>query len=461
MKKILLLFTAILQLTLAYSQEINYQKTLDDAKSIAAQKNKPIFILINTPAASSSNLPNYSSGIDSKEVAAFYNKNFINYRVSISDSAASSLRREFRPAIFPAYIFLDSKAQLVYKSGGNNSSPQKYLDISHEALKRIASGKTISYYEELNKKGTINATQLKEYISLREELGLFDNAELADQYVDFLSVKSFDDYNEVKFVLQAGPYINGKAYKLCHLNQKTYDSIYKHEPIEIRKAINGHIITNNRDKAIRTKNLLLAQEMSNFIRNSWGKNYREAYKGSTFSMLTYFKAVKDTNNYYWQASNYYDINYLNISADSAKKLQKVYMDRLKESANEQHKNEKIYTKVMPSNSVVHKEIVIKPFPPANIVATELNNAAYDFYLLGTHNSVHLFKALIWCRKAIELRPVSSYYDTMAHIMYRLNFYDEALLNQQKSVEMAMNEPMSESHLKHLKAELDKMKEHTL
>lgn len=465
MKKFLLLFIAAMQLTAVYSQKINYQKTFEEAKTKAKLENKPIFISLTMPIPKSAQLANanFTTGLDEKNIIDFYNKNFICYTINASDTTANHVQKIVNTNMYPAYIFLDSKAMPVYKSFGNSIMPQKYLDMAQEALDQIASGKTIGHYEELHKNGNITAAELKEYIKLKEQLELFNNAGLINDYVDLLTVKALNDYNEILFILQAGPVIESKAYRLCRANQKIYDSIYRHEPTEIRKAINNRIINNTRVKAISTKNLMLMQQLSGFIIQSWTKNYREGAKASAYNMLTYYKAIKDTDNYLRQADFYYDSNYLNISTDSAKKLQKIALDQMKESSDKRRKDDNVTIEKLYPNKTIHIKTISGAANDESpgIVATVLNNAAYGFYLLGTHNTTHLVKALMWSRRAIELMPVSGFYDTMAHIMYRLNFYDEARLNQEKAINLARSELKPKADLDKLKAELTKIKEHKL
>jgi hypothetical protein len=48
---------------------------------------------------------------------------------------------------------------------------------------------------------------------------------------------------------------------------------------------------------------------------------------------------------------------------------------------------------------------------------------------------------------------------MAHIMYRLNFLDEAFFNQQRAIDIAMAAPETpQTEVTHLKDELKKMKD---
>lgn len=462
MKKTLLFLIAVVQLTFAYSQEINYQKTFKEAKNLAAKEHKPIFVLINAPENPSHHLANYTSGISSPQVVELYNKKFISYKTTIDDSSAKAIGPIINSNFYPEYIFLDSKAQPIYKTTGNTVQIQKYLDMAQETLRRLASGKTLSYYEELDKSEKITYDQLKDYITLKESLDLFDNAALIDKYINFLTIKDLNDYDQILFILKAGPYAYGKTYNLIFTNKKIVDSIYKREPIEVRRAINNHIIANSRNEARKTKNAALAQNTAAYIRGTWSKNYAEGLRNSNKEMIAYYYAVKDTANYYRQAYYFYD-GYLNISADSAKKLEKLTLERIKESLNDKVKREKSSGKSSQFDSIKQRPIIITSSTVAtNSVANELNTAAWDFYLLGTHNINYLFKALLWCRRSIELQPVFNSYDTMAHVMYRLNFYDEATLNQQKAIDMAMATPnVAQKEIENLKTELSKIRERKL
>ena len=97
------------------------------------------------------------------------------------------------------------------------------------------------------------------------------------------------------------------------------------------------------------------------------------------------------------------------------------------------------------------------------VSTILNNAAYSFFTAGTHNPAYLLKAITWSRRSIDLNPLSGFYDTLAHLLYRYGFYSEAEQEQNIAIEMARKEDMAEKSTteKHLKAELLKIKKRTL
>ena len=94
----------------------------------------------------------------------------------------------------------------------------------------------------------------------------------------------------------------------------------------------------------------------------------------------------------------------------------------------------------------------------NAFSAELNNGAYGIYETGTQNPKYLTNALLWSKRSIELDPQAAFYDTLAHLLYRLGFYSEALATQEKAVELARS---TKQPYKHLQDELVKIKNKTL
>jgi hypothetical protein len=466
----LLFFSAGFQ---AFSQT-NYYSNYEIALGKAKQTNKLLFVLIGPPQLinNPSNLPRFKSGLDEPEVAAFYNKKFINVKLSIADSAYANFRNRFPAKLdtYPAYLFFDKEGGLVYKGlSVSTSAAKRYTDMANEALAAISSDKTISYYEKLHKQGKLDGRGIKNYITLKQSLGLNDNADLIDAYVNTLTIASLNDYNEVLFIMKAGPLAYGKAYNLCYTNRKIVDSIYKHEPTTVRQEINNHILENTRKEAIRTKNAAMANQLSNFSRSTRSSNYKAAAQWSTWEMLNYYHQVKDTANYYVQAGYYYDTYYMHITADSIAKLKERSMEAGRKASMEKLKllNPAVnFSNGKPDTGNIRNRVTttyLSTGPVTTDVSSTLNNVAYTFYTMGTRNPIHLTKALLWCKRAISLSPgVHAYYDTLAHILYRLNFYDEALLNQNKAIDLAKKETyIQPSYVKLLQNELTKMQQRSL
>jgi hypothetical protein len=455
MKKI---FGSIILLTLivtfSYGQELKYEKTLDDALALSAKNYKAVFICLNVPMPPLAKLPAnlnladpFPNGLASPEVAAVYRKNFNSYQTLFTDSTGARLRAKYHITRFPAYVFLDPHGQLLYI---NNQvappSPDNFIEAANVVLTRIGSGRTISNYETLYSQNLITTEKLKDYIALREELMITDNAALVEKYTQLLPPEAFNDYNEVLFILKAGPYAYGKAFNLAHTNQKIADSVYKRELLAARTAINNNIIGNTRGEAVKTKNLQMAASAARFARATWGQNAREGGKAYVINIMNYYSAIKDTANFFLNATQFYDAYYMTISADSAKKLQEKQRQTMQPPGANQMAGP-------PQGAMGFMTAVMAPAT----VASTLNSAAYSFYTFGTKNPVHLNKAITWVKRAIEFQPMAAFYDTMAHLQYRLNLRDEAILNQTKAIAMAESEMSPSPSTANYKAELAKMK----
>ncbi len=465
MKKLVLLLLPIFLVGPLLAQKIHFEKSFQNALTKASAQNKLVFLQIYTPIPQNAPIHSFTSGLEDPEVAAKYNSNFINYQVSVTDTAANQFRRKYQINIYPAFFFLDKNNNLIYRDDKNSSQGKRYLDMADAALKQASTGKNLSDYDAAYKKGKIDAAFLKEYISKREQLGIYNNAKLIDQYVELLPVSALNDYQTVLFILKVGPYAYGKTYNLAHTNKKVNDSIYNTEPLADRVDMNNRISGNTMNLAIANKDAAMAQQAVNFRRGTFGNDYRTASISATKYLLYYYQSVKDTAKYLQQASFFYDNYYMNISADSAKKAEQARRTAQLNMLNSGRKTisadsmKKLLAKNSTKNTVVTREVYSSP-APAFDVANELNNAAYTFYTVGTVNPNYLSKAIIWSRRSILFNPVFAYYDTLAHLLYRYGFYAEAEVNQNIAVDLA-KKAGPEGEAEKMKKELEKIKKRKL
>lgn len=467
MKKVILSITSLLLFSMGYCQKINYLPTFNDALAKAKAQHKLLFIAINAPRPDTTKYPKlahaFISGIDSPRVAELFNKNFVSYTVDYTDSASAPLKKQYKTNSYPAYLFIDGRGNLVYQETGNSKYTAKFISMSKKAQDAQASGKTLSNYEDKYHQGNLTPAFIKEYILLKEQLGLYDNAKLADAYVALLGPDVLPTYKEVLFVLLAGPYAYGKAYNFCYAKYAIVDSIYKKEPAIVRSDINQRIIGNTIDEAISRKDADMAQQAANYVEGTWRRtDIRKGAINSRAKMLYYYSMVKDTASYYPQAAYFYDYYYMNISTDSAKNLNRTAQASIKKYFADRHPSDTTPRLVKVRDTL--KKIYVKSYIDVsgiNVTASALNNAAWKFYDLGTHNQTYLTKAMLWTKRAIALDARYNYYDTLAHLLYRLGFYDEAISTQNKAISLAEATHLDKIALERLKTELDKIKTHKL
>jgi hypothetical protein len=412
------------------AQKIRYESSFEKAKSLALQQKKPLAVLITITPPVSVNVPDFMKGLNNEKVIATFNNNFINYKVEREDTTASGkIIRDYKIYRFPSFIFFDSNGGLLFTDIAYLSMAQALLDVAQRAIS-TAKEMSLASYDSSYATGENSIAFLKEYIIRREKAGITDNADLIEKYVLGLKVSDFYNYNEVLFILKAGPMADGNAYKLASLNKQLIDSIFKKEPQADRVAINNCIITNTLNNAISQKNFNRAMAAANYTRGTWTSNSNDGQKNYTLNILRYYKGICDTTRYLQQASGFYEQYYMRLTVDSVRKRDSLNFVRAMKNARE-------ISSTQINDSVIRR---VSSFTyTTDSFATELNNAAWVFYQMAYNKSDYLFKAMLWSRRSFELTPKPGFYDTYAHLLYRLKIFDLAESAQKKAIELAKAE----------------------
>jgi len=454
--------------TSGIAQELKTSKSLKTALEQSSLSKKPILLIVDVIGISKpTNLPpnvkvNFKSGLEDQEVINSVNENFVVFKTTMMDTTIRSILSKSNIRSFPAYVFLRSNKEVFFKDFGNSPDKQKYTSIIEKALQAFKSKSIADLETEFNADKNNNASLVR-LIDERKKVGITNNAELIEQYANNLRIGDFNNYQNILYILEAGPYSDGNAYKLAYTNRKIIDSIYKTEPVQKRVAINNAIIANTLADAAKNKNILKAYAGANFARSTWNKDYRGGEKAYNNQLLWYYSTVKDTTSYLRTASYFYDNFYMNISADSIKKIEtrerEVFTKNHFPTSNKPSiSKEKMDSLKKAGGKIVYTQSVVSFRSSSNSYANELNNAAWKFYEIGTKNLNYLSKAMIWSRRSIELNPMAGYYDTLAHILYRLGYNEEAIKTQEIAINKAKNEKASTVQLE---SELKKIKSKTL
>lgn len=424
MKQSFILFVALIYSVTLQGQKIKYESSFEKAKILALQQKKPLAVLITIQPQVYS--PYYTFGLNDEKVIELFNKSFINYKVDRFDTAASwRIIREYKIFRFPSFVFLDSKGGFLFTEIAILNRPQSILDIAQRAISSTKE-KSLVEYDSAYAAGNNSSSFLKDYILRREKAGIISNADLIEKYVFGLKVADLYNYDEVLFIIKAGPVVDGNAYKLASLNKHLIDSLFKSEPLPDRVAMNRAMITNTLGSAITNKNISRAMAAANYSRSSWSDNTYEGQKSWTFNMMRYYLGVNDTVKYLMQASMYYGQYYMRLTVDSV---------RIRDSLNilTARKNAREIAKL-----TINDTTVVRTFSfsyTKESYSDELNYAAWSFYQMAPNKNDYLLKALLWSRRAIELSSKPAFYDTYAHLLYRLNLFDEAESMQRKAIEL--------------------------
>ncbi len=456
MKHLFLLLTlALLSAPLLHAQQINYESSYEKARALSIRQKKPLAVLITIRPPVYS--PYFDKGLYTERVIERFNSNFINFKVDKEDTlVARRLMKEYNIYRLPSLIFFDTKGGLMLSDLAILADPQQLMGVIDKAIE-ASKENSLADYDSIYKSGNYNTSFLKSYIAKRERAGITNNADLIEKYVEGLKISDLNSYSEVLFILKAGPYADGNAYKLARTYNNLVDSIYKTEPLADRTAINNAIITNTMNNAIASKNLSRANAAANFTRGTWGKDVREGQRRYMIKMLDYYSGIKDTVRYLRTASSFYDQNYMVISVDSIRKIDSLNIITVRNNA---MKNAEVVSSIRVGDTTFVRQM------KATMViahenekyAVELNNAAWKFYLMAGKNDDYLIKAMLWSRRSIELMPRAAFYDTYAHLLYKCKFYDEAETAAKKAIDAALNEKVD---TKTFRESYEKIKKRTL
>jgi hypothetical protein len=419
-----------------------FAQSFKKAKELALKNNQAILLIIEVPLPPNLIGPAPNKAFKDEVVVKKLEANFIVVETNRGDTAIRSIVAKTNR--YPAFVFLHPNGDIFHNDFGYGAK-EKYLAMLDKAL-LLRKEKSVTQLQNEYEKHPDNFTLLKDLINARRKSGIIDNAELIDKYVTGLKVADFNDYQTVLFILQAGPYSDGNAYKFAYTNRKIVDSIYKTEPSQTRLDLNNAIIVNTMARAIKTRNRIHAQNGANYARSTWGKDYVKGNKIFNTHMIRFYSAIKDSTNYFRTAIQHYDTYYMNISLDSLKRMQARervdVMQRIKLAESRKAMTKERLDSLIKADDTGNKiRTVETAMVPSSAFAVstysnDLNNIAYQFYQTGTKNLNHLTKAMIWSKRAVDLSSQPSYYDTLAHIYYAMGIHAEALATQKIAMDLA-------------------------
>jgi hypothetical protein len=464
---LLLLFCWGAQRQLA-AQSIHFEKdSLRQVFAQAKQQHKLVFVLL-APPPPPTNLPPHlkeersKSGLNTPALAARLNQDYLSKELAFGKPESAATVRKYTVTSYPTYLYFNADGSLLYRSIGNSMEPARYLKDLDAVQQAQADPHNLSYFEAEYARGNRSASFLKQYLTKRRELNQIVEPALLDEYARQQPAQAFYQAPEVLFVLENGPVVGSPAFQLSHLSKRLVDSLYRVLPLPQRVAINNRIIHNTMAQAEATKNRDLASQGANFARSSWNNNYTRGAQSYESNMLTFYRSTKDTAAFLRQSVSFYERYYMNISPDSAKKAiaalqlfrqeQQANVQRLEKAAAQRHAHPAPTT---PRTTTVRTVAVSRP--PAGFLQ-ELNNGAWAIYQTGTRTKDYLWHATMWSKRTVDLDPTAFNCDTLAHLLYRLGFYEEAEAREQQAATLAQQDNSTTTGYKQ---ELEKMRKRTL
>lgn len=448
MKYLITFIVATLLCNATVAQQLRQEKgSITLAFSKAKNKNKPLCLLIIPPEKVPVPKGFFNIRTDSR-ITPFLNDHFINCIPSVDDKEYSSLRKKYRVQQTPVLLFLDGDRQLLYRIFPNFKDADGLLGDLKNALAKARSGISVGWYESEYSRGNRDTTFLKAYISERESLGIYFNHWLVQDYADQLTLKKIKTVPTTAYLLHRGMIYGSALYNLVVSDIRLRDSAWASFPLKQRSEINGRIVLNTFEQAVKTKDRKLGVKSAEYQRTLWSaKNYRFASFLYDSELIRFHRAIKDTSKLLNLLPYFIDRQYLNVTADTLQKYKKLYPMLRGEREKNNTMRPALYN---PENS----KVVLRQLEARRILRApvELNSAAWNVFEYSKDRAV-LMKALLWSQTSIKLDPKAEFYDTLAHLLYRLEFYYEAEQTQLKAIALAKSAGRSPERYKEALAKM--------
>ncbi len=443
----------------SYAQKLVYESSFEKATEIAQKTGKKVLVHIapnlenNPPPANVSiKMPLM---IEEPESVQIIHNNFILYKVMDDSDAGKGFIRDYSINVYPSFLFFHANGDLFHTFSARQASIGNYGKAMQNAVNKSKSPTLTELKNEIIENPT-NKLLIDNLIEKRKGLGIHDNTDILDVFSKNLKREDFNDYKTVLFILENGPYLDSRAYRLAYSNPKIIDSIYRFESSEKRVAINNAIINNSMNSAIKEKNTARAIYTADFIKSTWHSNPSQGIKNANYRILAYRFAVQDTANYLREVFKYVDTYILykdidEVKSEAENRLAQVVAQekrnnpeidfitqREADSLRSKNVSNEEFDKLVKAGGKVTTTNKLYAVIPSS-AGSELNKYASEVYKTGTLNKVHLEHARIWMEKAIEINPRSIHYDTLALILYRLGSKTEAMEMENKAISASKDE----------------------
>lgn len=418
MKKILTTIFLSFTILSNYAQEINFEKgSWQETVAKAKAQSKPIFIDFFTTWCGP--CKELEQKVYSKpEVIQKMNANFINFKIDAEKGEGPNLARKFDVSAYPFLVWAD-KNQNVLLTDAGYMPVNEFLKSVDNALNQYREGR-LEDYETQYRAGKRDANFLADFINKRHAM-VMDNRELVEQYL--LAIPASEQISEktLKLLSENTFTLNGKAIELLQ-NQVVFKK-YGISTLEIVSTTMMEYFRN----ALRTKNLDLLERLAGL---NLKLNPIEAGRQNERYRMEFYKSTNNTPKYLETAQNLADKYLMNVSKEE---LNKQNLAHFQEFMLPYRTGKQDSVKIGKLRFDAMKKLHSR-YASINF-ASDLDGLADEFYKNVNEKAI-LQKAIMWSKRANEIDETPDYWNTYAHLLYKMGIKSEAIAAEEKALNLA-------------------------
>ncbi|MES2516810.1 MAG: thioredoxin family protein [Bacteroidota bacterium] len=418
MKKLFTFISLSFIILRIHAQEVNFEKgSWQEVVAKAKAQNKPIFIDFFTTWCGP--CKELEQKVYSKpEVIQKMNANFINFKIDSEKGEGPDLARKFDVSAYPFLVWVD-KNQNVLLTDAGYMPVNEFLKSVDNALNQYREGRLEDYATQY-RAGKRDANFLADFINKRHAM-VMDNRELVEQYL--LAIPTTEETSEktLKLLSENTFTLNGKAIELLQ-NQ----AVFKKYGISTLETVSTTMMEYFRN-ALRTKNLDLLEKLAGL---NLKLNPVEAGRQNERYRMEFYKSTNNTPKYLETAQNLADKYLMNISKEE---LNKQNLTHFQEFMLPYRTGKQDSVKIGKVRFDAMKKLHSR-YASINF-ASDLDGLAEEFYKNVSEKAV-LQKAIMWAKRANEIDETPDYWNTYAHLLYKMGIKSEAIAAEEKALNLA-------------------------
>lgn len=415
---------------ISHSQGIYETISLDQAIKKSGASGKLVFAAFLSEKCDRCN-EQIEKVLSDDRLAAVISKRCIPIKIGFENKDRQRFSDSYNPAKSVGLFFISGDAELIHAFPGiteyelpDSNLVHAYLQQIDKAFSIVSEGR--AGLAELDAEWNRNPQDfiaMEKNLERRRALSLPTDS-LLDVYITRLPIDSLSSPRVLNVIQRNAPPLFSKADAVMRKDIKLFNQVWYTMDLPTRISINRRIGRVSLKRAIEDRNRSEAFQVAKFTASTHENNPAAAEKAIFYTMIKYFKEVKDTVESLRLTVYYLNRYYLSQSLDSLKKKDSIYRKRVVDS---------IISKGVDTSDYMSQVMYKKSFDVLKQgFAGTLNDGAWYIYITSKQ-SYYLRQALEFAKRSVELYESADALDTYARLLYITGKTIEGVEQQQRAI----------------------------
>ena len=228
------------------------------------------------------------------EVGAFYNKNYINYKIDAEKGEGRTFAKQYGVQAFPTMFYLNPDGEVLHKIVGAREA----LEFINEGRKGLADPKKLKKFDKEYQGGKRDAAFMNEYINLLWATGDSKLNTVAGGYFNGLSQKERMSPEVMSIVFNVVDNVEGVPFEILWNNKQAFVNEFGAQAVNDKFTVAA---SRSLQPALQNKNEALLNKCINVLKVS---GHPKAAEYAILGKMNFAKVNGDWKKYRKQAVKY-------------------------------------------------------------------------------------------------------------------------------------------------------------